>query len=235
MRCRNGPALGSKIGTRLGGSDAPIVPCADQKAAKFGRAITVSSLTSLIPGVRTLRYVLVAVVAFSVGGATVVQAVAPSGILGTIRISDGANDTRLATVDAAGSLQVKVTNPATTQTVSGHVDVDNFPSTQDVNVTGGTVNTRPAIATRTLRKFIVVEAGESDTTTFTTLNASFIQVRGDATFVRVIGPLGEAVQFDDGDRHIEATYPQRVPINTIFTVCSNVVLDCRALVNIVGD
>jgi hypothetical protein len=90
---------------------------------------------SLIPRARTLRYVFIAVVAFSLGGALTVQAVAPSGILGTIRIADGAIDTRLATIDSSGNLQVKVNNLTATQAVTGTVSVSNFPATQPVSGT----------------------------------------------------------------------------------------------------
>jgi hypothetical protein len=76
----------------------------------------VRRLLSLMPTVRTLQYVLVAVVAFSLGGATVVQAVAPGGIMGVVQIADRTDTTRLAAVDAAGSVQVKV------QAVSGTVN-----------------------------------------------------------------------------------------------------------------
>jgi hypothetical protein len=94
-------------------------------------------LTSLVRHVRTLQYVLIAVLAFTLGGATVVQAVAPSGILGTVQLADRTDTTRLAAVDAAGNVQVKVNNLAATQAVSGTVSVSNFPTTQNVNITGG--------------------------------------------------------------------------------------------------
>jgi hypothetical protein len=83
------------------------------------------------------RYVLVAIVAFSIGGGAVAQAVAPSGILGTVQIADKTDATHLAAVDAAGNVQVKVNNVAA-QLVSGSVSVSNFPATQNVNVTGNT-------------------------------------------------------------------------------------------------
>ena len=95
-------------------------------------------LLLLVPRVRTLQYVLIAVVAFTLGGATVVQAVAPSGILGTVQLADRTDPTRLAAVDAAGNVQVKVNNLAGTQQVSGTVSVSNFPTTQNVSVTGNT-------------------------------------------------------------------------------------------------
>jgi hypothetical protein len=98
-------------------------------------------LISLGSHVRTLQYVLIAVVAFSLGGATVVQAVAPSGILGTVRIADRSDETRVAAVDANGNVGVNVNNFAATQQVSGSVSVSNFPATQNVSVTGNTAAT----------------------------------------------------------------------------------------------
>jgi hypothetical protein len=87
------------------------------------------------------RYVLVAIFAFSIGGGAVAQAVAPSGILGNVRIADRTDDTRLAAVDADGNVGVKVSNFATTTQVNGTVAVSNFPTTQNVNLTGNTATT----------------------------------------------------------------------------------------------
>ena len=91
-----------------------------------------------VPTTSFWRYVLVAVVALSIGGAAVAQAVAPSGILGTVQIADRTDTTHLAAVDAAGNVQVKVNNLAGTQQVSGTVSVSNFPTTQNVSITGNT-------------------------------------------------------------------------------------------------
>jgi hypothetical protein len=193
-----------------------------------------SKLSPLMPRVRTLQYVLIAVVAFSLGGATVVQAVAPSGILGTVRLADRTDETRLAAVDADGNVQVKVNNLSATQQVSGTVSVSNFPATQNVNITGGTVSTRPSVATRTVRRAITVSAGESETVTFTAINASFIQVKGEG-IVRISGSIGEVVLFDEDDEHIEIAYTQRVPVDDIFVACNHTLLDCFVVVNIVGD
>jgi len=193
-----------------------------------------SKLSPLIPRARTLQFVAIAVVAFSLGGATVVQAVAPSGILGTIRLADRTDETRLAAVDADGNVQVKVNNLSATQQVSGTVSVSNFPSTQNVNITAGTVNTRPTVATRTVRRAITVDAGESETVTFTAINASFIQVKGEG-IVRISGSIGEVVLFEEDDEHIEIAYTQRVPVDDIFVACNHTLLDCFVVVNIVGD
>jgi hypothetical protein len=88
-----------------------------------------------------LQYVLIAVLAFALGSATVVQAVAPSGILGTVQLADRTNTAHLAAIDADGNIGVKVSNLAATQTVSGTVSVSNFPTTQNVSVTGNSAGT----------------------------------------------------------------------------------------------
>jgi hypothetical protein len=88
----------------------------------------VVTLRSLKSRARILGYVAVGIVAFSLGGATVVQAVAPGGILGIVRLADGTVDTQLAAVDSSGNLAVKVSN---------------FPAAQNVTVSGGTINTAP--------------------------------------------------------------------------------------------
>lgn len=92
-------------------------------------------LSLVIPRVRTLRYVLIAVVAFSLGAATVVQAVPPGGILGIVQLADRTDSTRLAAVDAAGNVAVSVSNLPATQNVAGTVAVSNLPATQNVSGT----------------------------------------------------------------------------------------------------
>jgi hypothetical protein len=201
----------------------------------LGEGHYVSKLSSLIPGVRTLRYVLVAVIAFSLGGAAVAQAVAPSGILGTIRIADAANDTQLAKVDPAGNLQVKVTSAAATE-VSGTVSVSNFPATQNVNVTAGTVLTRPAVATRRIETSLLMDASESDFENFTTaINASFIMISTDDDMsVFINGSIGEVLLLE-GSGHREMSFTERVPVDHIRGVCHNAVFQCFVDVSIIGD
>lgn len=98
-----------------------------------------STLLSLVPRVRTLKYVLVAVIAFSLGGATVVQAVAPGGIAGVVQLADRTDNTRLAAVDANGNVSV-----AATQAGAWSVrDVD-APALTPIVLRGGTVCTDPA-------------------------------------------------------------------------------------------
>lgn len=80
------------------------------------------------------RYVLVAVASFSLGGGTLI---ATAKAIDLVRIADGNDETKVASVDSAGNLSVAVSNFPATQDVSGTVNVGNFPATQNV---GGTVN-----------------------------------------------------------------------------------------------
>jgi hypothetical protein len=197
----------------------------------------VRRLLSLVPRVRTLQYVLVAVVASSLGGATVVQAVAPSGILGTVQLADRTDPTRLAAVDAAGNVHVKVNNPAATQTVSGTVSVDNFPATQNVNVTGGTVIATPSIATRQVFQQIRIDAGTTGFTSFTAINASFISIStgNGMSFLTFRGPLGQVMHVSAIEEHEEFFFTQRIPITSISSQCVHFVDPCDADVVIIGD
>ena len=187
-----------------------------------------------MPRVRTLRYVVIGVVAFSLGAVMTVQAVAPSGILGTVQLADRTNATQLAAVDSSGNLQVKVTSAAS-QAVTGTVSVSNFPATQPVS---GTVKTTPSVATAHVRKDLAPEAEESENTTFTSINASFIQVSaiGGDIEVTISGSLGEVfydIMGDDEVRLMPLT--QQIPVNAISTHCTNFVLRCRVVINIFGD
>lgn len=93
-----------------------------------------SAIHRLIPRSANLRYFLIAILAFSIGSATVVEA-APA--IDLFRLADGTDATKVAAVDASGNLQVKVNNLPTTQAVSGTVNVGNLPATQPIS---GTVN-----------------------------------------------------------------------------------------------
>jgi hypothetical protein len=183
--------------------------------------------------------VAIATLAFLVGGAAVAQAGPPNGILGIVRISDGANETRLAAVDAAGNLQVKVNNLAATQTVSGTVSVDNFPATQNVNVTNGAVKTTPSLATRSIDRFFgPLDAGDSGHSSFTPLNASFINVTSISGDIHVIisGSLGRVFYAFLGDNEVHTmALTQQIPVNDIEVHCTNVVLPCAVQVLIFGD
>ena len=194
------------------------------------------NFSSLIPRARTLRYVLIAVVAFSLGGVMTVQAVAPSGILGTVQLADRANPAQLAAVDTAGNVQVKVNNLAATQTVSGTVSVNNFPTTQAVS---GTVKTTPTLATRSIDRFFgPIDAGEGDHSSFTSLNASFINVTSISGDIHVIisGSLGRVFYAFLGDNEVHTmSLTQQIPVNDIEVHCTNSILSCAAQVLIFGD
>jgi len=188
-----------------------------------------------MPRVLTLRYVLVAVVAFSFGAVTVVQAVTPNGIAGIVQLADRTDPTHLAAVDAEGNVQVKVNNLAATQTVSGTVSVNNFPATQNVNITGGTVNTRPTVATREVFVEPRLDAGHSGTTSFTAINASYIHVfSANGMFLILRGPLGVVMQLQIDD-HRELVLTERIPVTAVDSICANLVDPCDAEVVIIGD
>jgi len=93
-------------------------------------------LHRVVPRSARMRYVLVAVVAFTLGSATIVEGA--QVVSGIFRLADGTDGTRLAAVDQAGNVQVKVT--------SGTVGVSNFPSTQNVagTVAASDANARQA-------------------------------------------------------------------------------------------
>jgi hypothetical protein len=224
-----------EVGTRPGDTRAPIVPRAEQQSAKFGR-VYLRNFSSLIPRARTLRYVAIAVVAFSFGGVMTVQAVAPSGIIGTVQLADRTNATQLAAVDAAGNVQVKVNNLAATQTVSGTVSVDNFPATQPVS---GTVKATPTVATRSIDRFFgPIDAGKGGHDSFTSLNASFINVTSISGDIQVIisGSLGRSFYAFLGDNEVHTmSLTQQIPVNDIEVHCTNVVLPCAVQVLIFGD
>jgi hypothetical protein len=194
------------------------------------------NFSSLIPRARTLRYVLIAVVAFSLGGVMTVQAVAPSGILGTVQLADRANPAQLAAIDSAGNVQVKVNNLASTQAVSGTVSVDNFPTTQAVS---GTVRTTPTVATRSIDRFFgPIDHGNTGHSSFTSLNASFINVTSISGDIRVIisGSLGRVFYAFLGDNEVHTmSLTEQIPVNDIEVFCTNVVLSCAVQVLIFGD
>jgi len=189
---------------------------------------------------RVLRYTAIAVMAFSVGSASVVLAAGSGAMqLPTFRLADGTNPEQYAKVDAAGNVQVAVANQPSTQQVSGAVSVNNFPSTQNVSVTGGAVRTTPTVATRQVERFFgPLDAGEGGSSSFTTLNASYINVTsisGDVE-VDVRGPLGRVFRAFLGDNEVHMiSLTQQIPVNIIEAHCTNVILPCAAVVYIVGD
>lgn len=85
---------------------------------------------------RVIRYTTIAVLAFTLGSATVVLAASTGAMqLPTFRLADGTNPDQVAKVDAAGNVHVSVNNLPGTQEISGTVSVGNFPTTQQVSGT----------------------------------------------------------------------------------------------------
>lgn len=104
---------------------------------------------------RSLGYGLVAAIALVLGSTTVARAVPPIDIF---RLADGADETRLARVDSAGSLSVSVANQPATQNVSGTVNVGNLPATQSVS---GTVNVGNFPATQQVAGFVDTRSADA--------------------------------------------------------------------------
>ena len=98
----------------------------------------------LVPRSSRIRYLLIAILAFTLGGTTVVEA-APT--IALFRLADGTDSSKLAAVDASGNQQVKVNNFPASQAVS----VGNFPATQAVSgtVTVGNTTANPAVVRET--------------------------------------------------------------------------------------
>ena len=183
------------------------------------------------------RYALVAVLAFTIGSAGVVFAASTGAVsLPAFRLADGVNPDQVATVDAGGNVHVSVANQPATQQVTGTVSVSNFPSTQNVS---GAVSTTPSVATRSVNRFFgPLDAGEEQTATFTSINASLINITSISGDVEVIVSGTVGVVFDAflGDNEVHAiTLTQRVPVSAVIAVCTNVILPCAAHVMIFGD
>ena len=189
---------------------------------------------------RLFHYTAVAVIAFTIGSASVVLAASSGAVqLPAFRLGDGTNPNQYAKVNADGSLEVSVSNQPSTQQVSGTVSVSNFPSTQNVNVTAGTVVTKPSVATRGIDEFFgPLGHGESDSATFTPVKASYINVTsisGDIE-VEIHGTVGRVFRAFLGDNEVHAiTLTQQIPVDTIEVHCTNVLLDCAAEIYIFGD
>ena len=186
---------------------------------------------------RVFRYTAIAVLAFSVGSASVVLAAGSGAMqLPTFRLGDGTNPDQFAKVDAAGSLQVSVANQPGTQQVSGTVSVNNFPATQNVS---GTVKTTPSLATRLIDRFFgPLDAGDSGDDSFTPINASFINVTSISGTIEVSinGSIGQVFDAFLGDNEVHTmTLTQQIPLSSIHVHCANVVFPCAAHVIIVGN
>jgi hypothetical protein len=111
---------------------------------------------------RVIRYTTIAVLAFTLGSATVVLAASSGAMqLPAFRLADGTNPEQFAKVDAAGNVHVSVNNLPGTQQISGTVDVSNFPTTQQVS---GTVSvTAPSGRVILLGTNVPAPTGNSNT------------------------------------------------------------------------
>lgn len=186
-----------------------------------------------------LRYTVIAVLAFSIGSASIVFAASSGAVqLPTFRLADGTNPDQLAKVDANGSVQVSVANQPTSQQISGAVSVTNFPSTQNVNVTGGTLRTTPSLVTRSVSRSRVLDAGENDSYSFTSINASFINVsssNGDV-LVQIWGSVGQVFSATLGDDEVHTiSLTQQIPLDSLRLFCFNSILSCSVSVVIFGN
>lgn len=197
-------------------------------------------LARLIPRSPTFRYMLAAVLAFALGSATVVEAANSGAVtLPMFRLADGVNPNQLAAIDADGNVHVSVSNQPSTQEVSGTVSVSNFPSTQNVNVTGGTVKTNPAVATKGVaRAWGPLGAGDEASSTFASVNASYIGVlvTGGDVDVTISGSLGTVFDNILGDnQNAILNLTQQIPVDSIHVSCENVIEDCRVQVFVFGN
>lgn len=236
---------------------------------------------------RVWRYAVVAVVAFSLGSATVVAARNPEviGSLFYIPMLNGVattpcnagvapggqqsgNDetkkglvttTCTAVVDSKGQLSISDTDTHKslnqlqfdaggnlktagqgTATISGTVSVSNFPATQDVNITGGTVNATTPVATK--RVFRQSNLGPKHTghDGFNTINTSFIFITGGQAggmFMTFSGPLGKVLVVGpiESKSFQQQSFTQRIPIDSIEYFCQSLIGDCSADVTVIGD
>jgi hypothetical protein len=221
---------------------------------------------------RVWRYAVVAVVAFTVGSATVVTAATNGipigslfylpmvfGVASTPCRSDptGANTTCTAVVDSKGQLSVSdgdthkslnqlqfdasgnlKTTSQGTSTISGTVSVSNFPATQNVNITGGTVSATQSVATTAFQKVVTIAAKHTGHDGFNPINASFISVSVGlpGMYLTFSGPLGRVLSVGPIKNEFSQSFTQRIPINSVEYNCyDNIVVNCVSAVTIIGD
>jgi hypothetical protein len=200
-----------------------------------------------------LRYTAIAVVAFSVGSASVVLAASSGAMqLPVFRLADGTNSEQLAKVDAAGNVQVSVNNQPSTQQISGTVSVSNFPATQgvsvsnfpatqNVNVTGGSLDVSSSLATQSRFFVLSTQPGFTKAQSFPTINASLIIVdprRSDVSFLffnNTPSGINPTFGFRSPPGPLVIPLNQRIPMTSAQITCFNVVGDCEPTIAIVGD
>ncbi len=184
-----------------------------------------------------------------------------ANVVPKVFIADPVNNDNIAHVDGAGNLQVAGTmNVANTPTVKAQqdgtwnvgltgtptVDVGNFPSTQDVNVVGGTVSATAPVATHSTFASFTVAAGEVGAQDVEPIDASLITVVGggdDEVIVEFEGhaPGGGIVDFEIGDQDenlgpfVTIPLTQPMPIAHILARCQNESEDCELSVFLLGS
>ena len=127
-------------------------------------------------------------------------------------------------------LNVNITNDSLS--VSGEVEVSNFPATQDVNVVGGAISLPPVTTiSSTPLSIDPIPAGESVTHDIPLMNAVSFNVAEsvDEYSIFITGPLGTPLTIESGEQLQETyfytfTYP--VPIDSITIFCKNESDDC---------
>jgi hypothetical protein len=158
---------------------------------------------------------------------------------GQLSVSDGDTHKSLNQLqfDSGGNLK---TAGQGTSNITGTVSVSNFPATQNVNITGGTVNATQSVASK--RVFSESNLGPTHTghDSFNTINTSFIlitTVHAPGMIFTFSGPLGTVLVVNPQDAKSFQTqsFTQRIPINAIEYLCNNIVANCQVQVTLIGD
>jgi hypothetical protein len=206
---------------------------------------------------RVLRYTAIAVLAFSVGSASVVLAASSGAVqLPTFRIADGTNPEQFAKVDAAGNVQVSVNNFPATQPVSGSVSVTNLPATQLVTGTVNVANlpaTQPVSGTVAVSNFpsqqqlvathvesvvVFAAAGQTDSVSLPARNVSFVNVvmQNPGCTFRLFTPAGPpSMLFDPRGADLQVAFPVRLTVNKVSWENHNLIGNCDMFIYLVSD
>jgi len=127
-------------------------------------------------------------------------------------------------------LNVNITNDSLS--VSGEVEVSNFPATQDVNVVGGAISLPPVTTVwSTPLSIDPIPAGESVTHDIPLMNAVSFNVAEsvDEYSIFITGPLGTPLEIESGEQLQETyfyTFIYPVPVDSITIRCKNESDDC---------
>jgi hypothetical protein len=184
-----------------------------------------------------------------------------ANVVPKVFIADPLNNDNIAHVDGAGNLQVSGNlNVANTPTVKAQQDgtwnvgltgtptvhVGNFPSTQDVNVVGGTLSATTPVATDFAFASFTVAAGGIDSKAIDPIDATLITVVGggdDEVTIEFDSCCGSPIQtdFELGDQDenlgpfVSIPLSQPVHVGSIIVRCHNESEDCELDVNLVGS